>query len=739
MKPSRLYIEDFMCYDNAYVDFTEFSAALIVGKKEHNDDVSNGVGKTTMFKAIEYALFNHADVNLENIIRDDADSCKVTVDFEVSNQEYRVTRTRTRKGATDLTLYKRTGSQGSETEVLHSVRNEKYHSLSEEKYWEDISGRRAADTEKELAKLLKINIKSFRVFVHFMQHDFSGLTTATPEKRKAILRDALSLVIYAKLEKLAKDKFNVIAKEADKFTVLIEGIGDPDAAIASLTQNLLAVEDDLGDRQLKLANLETLQTQITEKANKLIAEHANLENKFSALVTREQTLNTEKSRLETSIKEYRTKKTNVINAARDTVAEVKELEATQLKLVATDFNQIDILSEQIISNKEKVAQLNLTIQNDMVRTEKLKKPIPPGGECEECHQTITAEHRKICQANLDQERKDRLANMQNCKKEVVSLNASNNVHQQTIASLTLAKQHLEGVNTKIATKRKEIADKRTFHDEFQALLDKYAEELEEKNKELELVAAELKNSSIEEAKELQKQIQAEKNNLTLTASQISIMNKEVAHFNSAKAVIQHDIAQKVEDKRKKIEYQKILKELETKLETYPSVIQAFSSTGIPNLIIQNVLDDLQDESNKLLNQLKPGIQLSFFIEKTVEKTGDQADTLDINYMVNGKKRYYEQLSGAQQLAVTFSLKLGLSFLLQKMAGVDIKFLLLDEIDQSLDKASVDSFADIVKFFQKDFTILVITHNDRLKDKFSHAILVEQDINMVSRARVVSSW
>ena len=172
---------------------------------------------------------------------------------------------------------------------------------------------------------------------------------------------------------------------------------------------------------------------------------------------------------------------------------------------------------------------------------------------------------------------------------------------------------------------------------------------------------------------------------------------------------------------------------------YPSVLQAFSSTGIPNLIIQNVLDDLQIEANNLLAQLKPGLQLAFSVEKTVAKTGDQADTLDITYQVNGKKRYYESLSGAMQLSVAFSLKLGLSFLLQKMIGADIKFLLLDEIDQSLDKASVDAFADIVKFFQKDFVILIITHNDRLKDKFSHAILVEQDINMVSNAKVVSSW
>jgi DNA repair exonuclease SbcCD ATPase subunit len=171
---------------------------------------------------------------------------------------------------------------------------------------------------------------------------------------------------------------------------------------------------------------------------------------------------------------------------------------------------------------------------------------------------------------------------------------------------------------------------------------------------------------------------------------------------------------------------------------YPSVLQAFSSTGIPNLIIQNVLDDLQIEANTLLSQLRPGLQLSFIVEK-IKNDGGEADTLDIKYFVGGRERYYEQLSGAMKLAANFSLKLGLSFLLQKMIGTNIRFLLLDEIDQSLDKASVDAFVDIVKFFQKDFIILIITHNDRLKDKFSHAILVEQDSNMISRAKVVNSW
>lgn len=741
MKPSRLYVENFMCFDDVYIDFNEFSAALIVGKTENNTSESNGVGKTSIFRSIEYVLFNHADVNLEHIIRDDCDKCSITLDFVEGNNEYRVTRTRTRKGTNDLTLYERTALDGSETEALHELKGDRHIPIvdDEQKYWKDISGRRAADTEKELAKLIKVNLKSFRIFVHFMQHDFSGLATSTPEKRKLILKDALGLAIYAKLEKLAKEKSSVLTKELERISTLVEALGDPDSSIFELSQQLAAVEKELGDRSIKMGDLEIQLKQFNDKIVELTTEHAGLESKFSNLIVKEQTLNNEKTRIETSIKEYTTKKINIIQAAKDIVAELKELEDTQVKLAVLDFNQIDILSEKIVSNKERIAQLNLTIQNDMIRIDKIKKPIPKDGECEECHQPITEEHREICQKKLNDEIKEKQTSMSVCKKEIVLLNSENSVHQQNINQLTFSKQHLESINNKIASKKKEVSDKRSFHDEYKDLLDKFNLELVDKIKEIEDVGKELQNSAVKEAKVIEKKIQAEKQNVAQINVQISAVNKELAHFSSGKAVLQHDLTKRAEDKRKKIEYNKLLKEIEDKLGMYPAVIQAFSSTGIPNLIIQNVLDDLQIETNNLLNQLKPGLQISFVIEKTVEKTGDQADTLDIQYSVNGKKRYYENISGAMQMAVNFSLKLGLSFLLQKLSGVDVKFLLLDEITQSFDPSRVDFFMDIVKFFQKDYTILVITHDDHLKDKFSHAILVEQDISMVSRARVVSSW
>ena len=107
MKLLRLYIENFMCHEYSYIDFSQFNSALIIGKVENNELYSNGVGKTTIFKAIEYCLFNQADINLDKIIREDANQSKITIDFLSSDIEYRVIRTRTKKGSTDLSLYER--------------------------------------------------------------------------------------------------------------------------------------------------------------------------------------------------------------------------------------------------------------------------------------------------------------------------------------------------------------------------------------------------------------------------------------------------------------------------------------------------------------------------------------------------------------------------------------------------------------------------------------------------------
>lgn len=741
MIPKRLYISNFMCFDTAYIDFTQFSSALIVGKKENNDLYSNGVGKTSIFKAIEYVLFNEAGVNLEKVILDDMPYCQVVFDFMIGDQEYRLGRKRTQKGTPDLTLLQRNATPGSETEAYHSIDGDNYRPFLDKKYfgnyWRDLSGSRNSDTERDLAKLIKCTYKSFNSTVHFVHPDTNSLATLTPEKRKGVLKDALNLIVYAKLEEIAKKRAAAIAKDVEKEKILIEALGDPDKEIVKIEVAISDIDSQLLEKNNELSLLNDVFSVQNEKVAELTQNHINLENKFASLLVSQQNTIAECSKAENSVKEYTTKKANAVKYSKSIIAEINSLKETQTRLSQIDYGQIDVLSEQVLQKRDDITKHNVNIKTCSEQYEDLKIPLPSGSVCKACRKPMSDNERKDCQEHINADIASLQKSIKESKAAVSSLNAEISKLQSEINSLKKSKQEFDEINTKIENCKKDYEDKKELHTEYSSNLEKHKGILEEKNKELELIREQLSFSSVEEANIIKKQIDEEKKKAAALNQQISALNKVISGLNNNKAVAQHNFNAKTKDKEKKISLQENLSKLQKKYTRYPSVIQGFSSTGIPNLIIQDVLDDLQLEANKLLVQLRPEMQLSFLVEKTTGD-GDQADTLDIIYTVNGRKRYYEQLSGAMRLAVIFSLKLGLSSVLQNELGTDIRFLLLDEIDSVLDKASTDALADIVKLFAVDYTILVITHSDRMQSKFAHHILVEQDINMVSRAKVVSS-
>lgn len=97
MKLLKLFIENFCCFSKTFLDFNDIKSALIIGKVINNDLYSNGVGKTTIFKAIEYALFNQSDTSLDKIIQDDKDSCQIILDVEEDSIVYRIIRLEIKK------------------------------------------------------------------------------------------------------------------------------------------------------------------------------------------------------------------------------------------------------------------------------------------------------------------------------------------------------------------------------------------------------------------------------------------------------------------------------------------------------------------------------------------------------------------------------------------------------------------------------------------------------------------
>jgi DNA repair exonuclease SbcCD ATPase subunit len=346
------------------------------------------------------------------------------------------------------------------------------------------------------------------------------------------------------------------------------------------------------------------------------------------------------------------------------------------------------------------------------------------------------EHMEKCRQDTQNQIKEINEKLQKIASETKNLKTQLLENKKQIKHAQECNDKLRSIASRISSIASEMNQKKQLFEEYKEMLSNEEISNNQLKDNFEQISAKLAQSETDNILEIRKKVKEENDKINVLKLDIKKIENDLMEEQKTKAIILSKIkeAEALEEKKKSIEVE--IKSKSKYSKAYPYVVQALSSSGIPNIIIQNMLEDLQSEVNELLPDLHPGLQLTFSTEKT-KSDGTVDDTLDIVYYLNSKERDFEQLSGAQKLAATFGLKLGLAFFLKKNLGMELNLLLLDEIDQSLDKAGVDAFANIVKRFEDEFTILVITHNDRLKDKFSHAILVEQDYDRVSKAKVIS--
>lgn len=737
MKPIYLYIENFMCHEKSELDLSIFNSALIIGTIDGNDLYSNGTGKSTIFKAIEFCIFNECakGLKLEKLVRDETDRCKVVFDFESQGKIYRLSRSRTKKGVSDLSLYERTSHEDPAINP-HTV------SLKEEefkKFWADISSRRVPDTEETLEKIHKMNYKSFCSGYYFAQNDFtSGLATATKGERKTILKDSLGLVVYNYLQKLANTRALALSKDIDKKKAVFDSMGDPTADIVILKSKIKKLDDFIAEQAIELTIAQNKVTEQTNRLSDFTAQLKILSEQVSTVLKKKSDVSSKITRIQLSFKEYTDKRKVVIAAAKALAAEIEELKSQKAALMDTDYSQVTIQKENLEKCKEALAERNALIRSTKSELVELRIPLPNEDFCKHCRQPLTDAHRLECENSTNQKIAEKEKYVADLEKEVPSTNASIKEAVDNISRMELNKKKLEATIVSISSKEKEMADKKVLFTDYDSILKEQKLELDQVQLELDAAIKDVDASSAKELEELKNLIQSEQTNLNSLKSNLNDKNRLHTSSISEKAVLEHSIEEKSKSIQVKLDLGKEIVKLEDDYSSLPDILEAYGPTGIPNLIIQNVLDDFQIEANKILNQIRPGLQLSFLIEKT-KGDGQLDDDLEIEYFLNGKSRDYSQLSGAQKLDIMFALKLGLAYLQKNLLGTSMRMLLLDEVDPALDKAGVDAFADVIKFFQKDFTILVITHDDRLKSKFSYAILVDQNQNMVSTAKVVSSW
>ncbi|MBE2185761.1 MAG: SMC family ATPase [Rhodothermales bacterium] len=173
---------------------------------------------------------------------------------------------------------------------------------------------------------------------------------------------------------------------------------------------------------------------------------------------------------------------------------------------------------------------------------------------------------------------------------------------------------------------------------------------------------------------------------------------------------------------------------------YRHLKTAFSRDGIPSLILEDTLPDLEARANDLLARLTDG-RLSLRLDTLEDKkTGGTKETLNLNVSdETGASRPFETYSGGEAFRISFALRIALSQLLAERTDVAVRLLVVDEGFGTQDAEGVQHLVEALNLVKDDFDkVLVITHLDVLKNAFPTRIEVRKDPVRGSTFEVVQS-
>ncbi|PKN91311.1 MAG: hypothetical protein CVU44_19545 [Chloroflexi bacterium HGW-Chloroflexi-6] len=200
------------------------------------------------------------------------------------------------------------------------------------------------------------------------------------------------------------------------------------------------------------------------------------------------------------------------------------------------------------------------------------------------------------------------------------------------------------------------------------------------------------------------------------------MNMEVGGARQLVAVLESRRSQKAQ-------YTARREELAGEIARHKMLERAFGKDGVPALLIEQALPQIEQKANELLDRLSNGSMSVRFVtqaEYKDKKRDDLKETLDIAISDPAGTRDYEMFSGGEAFRVNFAIRLALSEILAQRTGARLQTLVIDEGFGSQDAQGIQRLIEAINTVKGDFAkILIITHLDELKDAFPNRIEVEK--------------
>ncbi|MDX2242597.1 MAG: AAA family ATPase [Leptolyngbyaceae cyanobacterium bins.302] len=168
---------------------------------------------------------------------------------------------------------------------------------------------------------------------------------------------------------------------------------------------------------------------------------------------------------------------------------------------------------------------------------------------------------------------------------------------------------------------------------------------------------------------------------------------------------------------------------------YHELAQAFGKNGIQALMIENILPQLEAETNRILARLSANqLHIQFITQRSHKRNPSRTkakleaakmiETLDILIADAQGTRPYETYSGGEAFRVNFAIRLALARLLAQRSGTTLQMLIIDEGFGTQDAEGCDRLIAAINAIASDFAcILTVTHVPHFKEAFQARIEV----------------
>lgn len=239
-------IENFRSIERAFVELENQGTVIVKGVNEYEDKAtSNGSGKSSVFEAIIFALFEETssgEKDVANRIIDNGYS--ITLKFEVDNDKY---------------IINRQCSKGGKTSVIIN------------KNGLDISARNKTDTNKLILQILGINKAIFLDSIFLSQNANTNLASLTPTARKERLEILTNtdFMVNTFKDKLKEKQTEYEAECVSNQLKLNKLNGNKETNLkqqADIQLKINEVKQEI-ERLKQLGDIKEIEEQITQKEN----------------------------------------------------------------------------------------------------------------------------------------------------------------------------------------------------------------------------------------------------------------------------------------------------------------------------------------------------------------------------------------------------------------------------------------------------------------------------------------